>query len=96
MIRLDLTALNTVKILEALQLKEANMGKIITAIPISWLGGTAGDFKNLLSQSPSISLERMQREAHRRNATALAETDPIPSTPWVKSILDPTAVILDK
>ena len=50
--RLDLTALNAVKILEALQLKEANMGKIVTAIPTSWTGGIAGYVKNLLSQSP--------------------------------------------
>ena len=46
---LDLTASNAIKIMEALQLKEANMGKIITAIPTSWTGGTAGNFKNLLS-----------------------------------------------
>ena len=94
--RLDLTASNAIKIMEALQLKEANMGKIITAIPTSWTGGTAGNFKNLLSQSPSISLERMQREAHRRNATALAETDPIPPLPWAKSDLDPANVDADK
>ena len=49
--RLDLTASNALKIIEALQLKEASMGKIITAIPTSWTGGTAGNFKNLLSHT---------------------------------------------
>ena len=82
--RLKLTASNAIKITEALQLKEANMGNITTAIPSSWTGGTAGNFKNLLSQSQSISLERMQQENHRRNATAVAETDPNPPLPWVK------------
>ena len=45
--RLDLTTSNTIKIMEALQLKEANMGKIITTIHTSWTGGTAGNFKNI-------------------------------------------------
>ena len=42
--RLNLTASNTIKIMEVLQLKEANMGEIITAIPTSWTGGTACNF----------------------------------------------------
>ena len=87
--RLNLTASNATKIMEVLQLKEVSMGKIINAIPTSWLGGVAGDFKNLLSQSPSISLERMQREAHRRNGNPIAETDPLPPLPWIKTDLTP-------
>ena len=77
--RLDLTVSNATKIMEILQLKEASMGKIITAIPTSWTAGVVGNLKNLLSQSPSISLERMQREAHCHNATEIAETDQISS-----------------
>ena len=38
----------------------------------------------------------MQREAHRRNATALAETDLIPQLPWTKSDLDPANIPADK
>ena len=87
--RLDMTASNATKILDYLQLKEASIGKIITAIPTQWIAGVASHFKNLLSQSPSITLERIQREAFRRHGTPVAETDPLPALPWIKTDLTP-------
>ena len=72
------------------------MGDVVTGIPTSYTGGTASDFKNLITQSPSIELERVQREAFRRFGTALDEADPIPPQPWSKTTLDPGANAADK
>jgi len=65
------------------------MGEVVTHIPTSFTAGTAGDYKNLVSQSPSITLERIQREAHRRFGTAITEGDPIPALPWTAADLTP-------
>jgi len=65
------------------------MGKVVTHIPTPFTAGTAGDYKNLVSQSPSITLERIQREAHRQFGTAITEGDLIPALPWTAADLTP-------
>ena len=44
---------------------------------------------NLIHQSPSIPLEIVQRGAHARFGTALADGDTIPEQPWMSVELDP-------
>ena len=44
---------------------------------------------NLIHQSPSIPLEIVQRGAHARFGTALADGDTIPEHPWMSVALDP-------
>ena len=87
--RLPYSSVNSAEIMEYLRAKEQLMGEVVTSIPTSYTGGNAGDFKNLLTQSPSISLERVQREAHRRYGTAIAENNDVPMQPWTKAALDP-------
>ena len=44
---------------------------------------------NLIHQSPSIPLEIVQRGAHARFGTDLADGDTIPEQPWMSVALDP-------
>ena len=44
---------------------------------------------DLIHQSPSIPLEIVQRGAHARFGTALADGDTIPEQPWMSVALDP-------
>ena len=44
---------------------------------------------NLIHQSPSIPLEIVERGAHARFGTALADGDTIPEQSWMSVALDP-------
>ena len=55
--QLALTNSNAQKIMEILKVKEQVMGSVVTFIPTTYNGGTGTDHKNLIHQSPSISLE---------------------------------------
>ena len=94
--RLPLISSSSTAIMAYLRGKEQLMGEVVTGIPTEYTGGTAGAFKNLITQSPSIELERVQREAFRRFSTAIDEADPIPATPWKKETLDPATVAADQ
>ena len=87
--RLPLTSSSASAIMAVLRGKEQLMGEVVTGIPTTYAGGTAGAFKNLITQSPSIELERVQREAFRRFGNAINEADPVPDSPWAKTDLTP-------
>ena len=87
--RLPLTSSSAAAIMAVLRGKEQLMGEVVTGILTTYTVGTAGDFKNLITQSPTIDLERVQREAFRRFSTAIDEAGPIPATPWPKEALTP-------
>ncbi len=94
--RLALTNSNAQQIMEILKVKEQVMGSVITFVPTAYAAGTGIGHKNLISQSPSISLEACQRAAFIRFATQLGDNDPIPDQPWTTAQLDPGANIGDK
>ena len=91
-----LTNSNAQKIMEILKVKEQVMGSVITFVPTAYSGGIGIDHKNLISQSPSISLEACQRAAFVRFAAPLGDNDPIPDQPWTTAQLDPGASNDDK
>ena len=45
---------------------------------------------NLLTEYPSIEIDRLQRESHKRYSNAIAEGDVLPPTPFKVTQLDPT------
>ena len=94
--RVPLMNSRSAEIMAHLKVKEQVMGKVITHIPTTYTGGIAGDFINLVHQSPSITMERVQREAHRRFGTVIDEADPIPALPWIARDLTPATVDDDK
>ena len=73
------------------------MGSVVTFIPTTYNGGTGTDHKNLIHQSPSISLESCQQAAFARFGTALVgDNAPIPDQPWLTVDLDPAVNAGDK
>ena len=95
--RLALTNSNAQKIMEILKVKEQVMGSVVTFIPTTYNGGTGTDHKNLIHQSPSISLESCQRAAFARFGTSLVgDNAPIPDQPWLTVDLDPAVNAGDK
>ena len=62
--QVPLTSSRSADIMSYLKVKEQVMGKVVTHIPTTYTGGVAADFVNLIHQSPSITVERVQREAH--------------------------------
>ena len=65
------------------------MGGVVTGIPTSYAGGVPGGLMNLITQSPSIPLEMVQRRAFKRYGDPLGELDPILIQPWTANVLDP-------
>lgn len=94
--RLALTNSNAAEILALLKVKEQVMGGVVTGIPTSYAGGVPGGLMNLITQSPSIPLEMVQRRAFKRYNNPIAEHDPVPNQPWTANILDPATVDADK
>lgn len=87
--RLALTNSNSPQILALLKVKEQVMGGVVTGIPTSYAGGIPSALMNLITQSPSIPLEMVQRRAFTRYNNPLGENDPIPPQPWTANVLDP-------
>lgn len=94
--RLALSNSNAQELMEFFKVKEQTMGSTVSFIPTSFVGGVPSEHKNLIHQSPSISLEACQRNAHARFATTLGPNDPIPAQPWTTVTLDPGTVPTDK
>ena len=94
--RLALTNSNSSAIMEFFKVKEQTMGEVITHIPTTWAGGVGGNFMNLIHQSPSISMDCLQRAAFRRFGTPLADNALVPAQPWTAADLDPATVDDDK
>ena len=70
-------------------MKEQLMGTVITGVPTVYTAGIGSSPMNLIHQSPLIPLDIVQRGAHARFGTALADGDTIPEQPWVSVALDP-------
>ena len=94
--RLALTNSNSAAIMEYFKVKEQTMGEVVTHIPTTWTAGVGGSHMNLIHQSPSISLDCLQRAAFRRFGTALADNVLIPAQPWTAVDLTPATVDDDK
>ena len=70
-------------------MKEQLRGTVVTGVLTVYTDGVGISLMNLIHQSPSILLEIVQRGAHTRFGTALADGDIIPSHPWISVALDP-------
>ena len=80
-----------------LQGKQGALGSIVTAVPITVSAdGTVTDTAILITQCQLISFDCMQREAHARFATPIAEGDPLPPKPWIMRALDPETNLDDR
>ena len=75
--------------MEFLKMKEQLMGNFVTGVPTVYTSGVGSSPRNLIHQSPSIPLEIVQRGAHTRFGTALADGNTIPEQPWMSVALDP-------
>ena len=69
-------------------MKEQPMGNVVTGVPTVYTAGIGRSVMNLIHQSPSKPLEIVQRGAHARFGTALADGDTIPEQPWMTVALD--------
>ena len=77
--------------------KQADLGKVVSKIPIAFdAAGDPTEYANLFTQYGSISFERLQRIAHARFCTEVAAGDPLPPGPWSTRQLDPANVPADK
>ena len=94
--RLPLTNSSSEKIMEILKIKEQVMGGVVTGVPTSYAGGIPSELKNIIYQSPSITIEMCQRRAFTRYSTPLGEHDPIPARPWMEAPIDPANIAGDK
>ena len=56
-------------------MKEQLMGTVVTRVPTVYTAGIGSSPMNLIHQSPSIPLEIVQRGAHARFGTVLADGD---------------------
>ena len=70
-------------------MNEQLMGTVVTGVSTLYTAGVGSSPMNLIHQSPSIPLEIVQRGAHARFGTALADGDTIPEQPWMSVALDP-------
>ena len=64
------------------------MGTIVTRVPTVYTAGIGSSLMNLIHQSPSIPLEIVQRGAHARFGTDLADGDTIAAQPWISVALE--------
>ena len=73
-----------------LQVKSSSLGAVVTRVPQEYdAAGNVTAHGNLLTEYSSIEMERLQREAHKRYSTAIAEGDALPPTPFKVTQLDP-------
>ena len=64
---------------------------VVTRVPQEYDGaGNVTAHGNLLTEYLSIEMDRLQREAHKRYSTAIAEGDELPPTPFKVKQLNPT------
>ena len=82
--------------MEFLKMKEQLMGTVVTGVPTVYTVGAGSSPINLIHQSPSISLDIVQRGAHTRFGTALDDGDAIPAQLWISVALDPANNNADK
>ena len=68
----------------------------MTRVPTSYAGGIPSELKNIIYQSPSITIEMCQCRAFTRYSTPLGEHDPIPARPWMEAPIDPANIAGDK
>mmetsp|Transcript_16553 Transcript_16553/g.33761 ORF Transcript_16553/g.33761 Transcript_16553/m.33761 type:complete len:231 (-) Transcript_16553:277-969(-) len=69
--------------------KEGELGNCCN-IPIAFNGHNCPmEFANLITQHSKISLELVQRNAHKRFATMLAQNADVPTPPFTSRTLDP-------
>lgn len=94
--RIEVSKLNSEAIMSYLLTNEAQLGKLVTAIPIDRNpdGTSSGKTANLLTQYSKITLDDVERQAHATFQTRLSEADVIP-TKSVRTI-DPANVEADK
>ena len=64
------------------------MGTVVTGVPTMYTDGVGSSPMNLIHKSPSNPLEIVQRGAHARFGTALADCNTIPAQPWISVALD--------
>ena len=83
-------------IMEFLKMKKQLMGTVVTGVPTAYTAGVGSSPTNLIHQIPSISLDIVQRGAHVRFGTALADGNAIPAQPWMSVALDPANNNADK
>lgn len=94
--RLALSKSNSAQIQRYFKAREQYLS-ILSAIPIEWNNdGSVKTTASLLSQSYMISLQDVQREAHKRFGNVLAPADPIPSTPFSLREINPGSDEADK
>ena len=87
--KLPLSNASAKNIMEFLNMKEQLMGTVVTRVPTVYTAGIGSSPMNLIHQSPSIPLEIVQRGAHARFGTSLADGDAIPAQPWISVALYP-------
>ena len=87
--QLPLSNASATKIMEFLNMKEQLMGTVVTGVPTVYTAGFGSSPINIIHQSPSITLEIVQRGADTRFGDALADGDTIPEQPWMSFALDP-------
>ena len=88
-VQLPLSNASATNIMEFLMMKEKLMGTVVIGVPTVYTAGVGSSPMNHINQSPSIPLEIVQRGAHARFGTALADGDTILEHPWMSVALDP-------
>ena len=81
--QLPLSNASATKIMEFLKMKDQLVATVVTRFPTVYTAVIESSLMNLIHQSPSISLEIVQRGSHTRFGTALADGDAIPAQPWI-------------
>ena len=95
--RHELLKTNSAAIHKFFRSKEGQMGEVITKVPIEYANdGTITKTANLLSQYHQVTLDSVQRAAHKHFNVHIANGDPIPATPFVARTLDPANSNNDK
>lgn len=94
--RYSLTKDNAANLHQFFKSRAASLGKCIQ-IPNEFnADGSVKSHANLISQHLKVELKDVQHTAHKRFATALPATDPIPPSPFTAQSIDPTNVANDK
>ena len=95
--RFDLEKKNSNSIHKFLKAREGQMGTVVTAVPTAYdANNVATKTANLLTQYQGLTLDQLQRVAHRRCNVAIADADPIPAAPFTAKALDPANSAGDK
>ena len=95
--KLEFSKTNSASIHKFFRSKEGQMGEVITKIPIEYAAdGTVTKTANLLSQYHQVTLENVQRAAHKHFNIPVANGAVIPAAPFVARTLDPASSDPDK